>query len=72
MGMTAIVSGLSRDRACIRWSPPGFAWAVVKAEVIFVLSGCFFSVEQKGERREETGSKVGGALMPSQDAVDVG
>jgi hypothetical protein len=73
MGVIALAGEGSRDRACIRWSPPGFALASVEveAEVMFMLTGCFFPNDKKGERVEEKESNVVGAFAPPFPAATV-
>jgi hypothetical protein len=55
MGVIVLAGGGSRDRACVRWSPPGFALASVEigAKAMFMLAGCFFPNDKKGEKFEE-------------------
>jgi hypothetical protein len=75
MGVIALAGGGSRDRACIRWSPPGFALVSVEvgAEVMFMLTGCFFPNDKKGEKVEEKESNTGGpSSFRGATAVELG
>jgi hypothetical protein len=75
MGVIALAGGGSRDRACIRRSPPGFALASVEigAEAMFMLAGCFFPNDKKGEGAEEKESNTGGpSPFRGATAVELG